>query len=155
MSNSVFISSFQGQYVITDPLTGKAEIASDDSMLCLVPKKIKGLNFSFCFSDALADLAHDKLPGACYAILLYLIANADYENWFFLSQKSIADELDMDEKNVCRSFKRLAELGWCLKQQHPRLQKAVWRLAPQLTWKGKLKNFSKACSTTFEQAPIL
>lgn len=138
-----FIHSDDRGRLITDSVTGQVEIVPDDSLVCIVPQKTKTKKFCFAFNDGLASAAYDKLSGGCYSALLLMMASADYENWVWQSQNTLAEDLEVDPGNFGKCLRKLESLGWIRKSVHPVSGKQLWQVAPQIMWRGKLKNLAK------------
>lgn len=83
-----------------------------------------------------------EIDGRDLDILLYLTTILDFENSILVSQKSIAEALQMRIPHVSRSMKNLVERGLILEGPKNGRSKS-YSLNPQVGWKGTAKNHVK------------
>ena len=55
------------------------------------------------YQQAMEWLAEQKLPQEQYRVLLHLMAKLDFENYLRVTQKEIAEKLDMHQPSVAKS----------------------------------------------------
>ena len=93
--------------------------------------------------EALKLLATDKeLKGETYRVLLLLISQLDFENWIQITQKQIAETLEIKKQNVSKAILLLEKKEIILRG--PKLGRAyAFRLNPYFGWKGKVKNLDE------------
>jgi predicted transcriptional regulator len=92
--------------------------------------------------EALKLLATDRdLKGETLRVLLLLLSQLDFENWIQITQKEIADTLEIKKQNVSKAVLLLEEKGIILRG--PKIGRAyAFRLNPYFGWKGKVKNLN-------------
>ena len=91
---------------------------------------------------ALETLATDKdLKGETYRVLLLLISRLDFENWIQITQKEIAEKLEIKKQNVSKAILLLDEKNIILRG--PKVGRSnTFRLNPHFGWKGDVKNLN-------------
>ena len=92
--------------------------------------------------EALKLLATDKdLKGETYRVLLLLLSQLDFENWIQITQKEIAETLEIKKQNVSKAVLLLEGKGIILRG--PKIGRTyAFRLNPDFGWKGKVKNLN-------------
>ena len=92
--------------------------------------------------EALELLATDKeIKGETYRVLFFICARLDFENWIQITQKEIAERLEMKKQNVSKAISLLETKGIIFRG--PRIGKSyAFRLNPDFGWKGKVKNLN-------------
>lgn len=106
-----------------------------------VPSKIKFKEDWFMtFQDALAVLAADKdLWGRPRAVLDYMMARLNFDNFISIGQIEIANALKIHQPHVSAAIKMLVDKG--ILEKGPRLGKSwSYKLNPYYGWKGRVKN---------------
>ena len=93
--------------------------------------------------EALKLLAIDKdLKGETYRVLLLLVSQLDFENWIQITQKEIAETLEIKKQNVSKAILLLEEKEIIFRG--PKVGRAyAFRLNPYFGWKGKVKNLNE------------
>lgn len=93
--------------------------------------------------EALEFLATDKdLKGETLRVLLLLCSRLDFENWIQITQKEIAEKLELDKTQVSRSIAKLLKKEILLRG--PKLsQSFAYRLNPDYGWKGRTINLEE------------
>lgn len=94
--------------------------------------------FVMVFQTFLEELARSDIQGRDLKVLLFMVANMDYENKVCISQKRIAEELLMNAQHVSRAIKNLIARGMVGRSDN------VYYVTPYLTWRGRVRNFPKA-----------
>lgn len=91
---------------------------------------------------ALELLATDKeIKGETYRVLFFMCSRLDFENWILITQKEIAEKLDLKRQNVSRAILLLEKKGIIFRG--PKVGKSyAFRLNPDFGWKGKVKNLN-------------
>lgn len=99
-------------------------------------EQIYGRRFFTMSQDPLVMLAKDKdLRGRPRAVLDYLLAYLDFENFVQVPQTEIAAELDIGRSHVSEAIKLLEEKGILLRG--PKVgRSSSWRLNPLYGFKG-------------------
>lgn len=93
--------------------------------------------------EALKLLAtNEELTGENYKVLLYLLAILDFENWIQISQKEIANDLNMQKQRISRSIKKLEQKEIILRGEKIG-RSFLFRLNPFYGWKGKVKTLEE------------
>lgn len=130
-----------------DPKTQQTE----DGKLIWVPHRTRsqfGTDWFQMAQDTLRMINAHRNELGLEGIVVFnaLMARLDFENFIQVSQKEIADELDMRASNVSRAIKRLDGLGFI--RRGPKVGRShTLQLHPSLAWKGKAQSHMKA--TTF------
>lgn len=104
------------------------------------PKSQFGGSFFLMTIETLSWLAdHRKLIGEeGFAVFGKVVKRLDYENYISMSQKEIAEELDMQPSNVSRALKKLISIG--IIGVGPKVGRSrTYRLHPDAAWRGKPK----------------
>ena len=92
--------------------------------------------------EALEIVARDKdIKGETYRVLFFMCARLDFENWIQITQKEIAENLEMKRQNVSKAISLLLKKRIILRG--PKLGRSyAFRLNPDFGWKGKVKNLN-------------
>ena len=100
--------------------------------------------------EALKLLATDKdLKGETYRVLLILLSQLDFENWIQITQKEIAEILEMKKSQVSRAINILEDKEIILRG--PKIGRAyAFRLNPDFGWKGKIRNLNEYRKDKFD-----
>jgi len=90
--------------------------------------------------EALELLATDEdLTKEAFRVLIFLMARLDFENWIQVTQKDIAEKLNMRKQNISRAISLLESKEIILRG--PKIGRSnAFRLNPHFGWKGKVKN---------------
>ena len=93
--------------------------------------------------DALKIISKDPdLTKYALRVFLRMCADLDFENWIHISQKGIAEELNLKTSNVSAAIKQLTQKGILLRGE--KLGRSFsYRLNPDYGWKGKVKNLNQ------------
>lgn len=98
-----------------------------------------GMNQDFMF-----EFARRKDVGLeVWRVFGYLNGILDFDNMIHVSQKEIAEALDMKRPNVSRAMKKLEDLGIILRGAKTK-RITAYRLNPNAGWKGKVKDLRPA-----------
>ena len=102
-----------------------------------------GKGFIMNSQEALDILAEDTdLTKDALRVLLKLCAKLDFENWIYITQTNICNELNIDKGNVSKAIKLLISKGIILQGQKVG-RSFAYRLNPDYGWKGKVKNLNE------------
>ena len=129
-----------------DPRTGEVE----DGKLMWVPHRTRSQFGDSWFQMAQETLrminAHrNELGLEGIVVFNALMTRLDFENFIEVSQRDIANELEMQPSNVSRAMKRLSALGFI--RRGPKVGRShTLQLHPSLAWKGKAKSHMTATS---------
>lgn len=129
-----------------DPRTGEVE----DGKLMWVPHRTRSQFGDSWFQMAQETLrminAHrNELGLEGIVVFNALMARLDFENFIEVSQRDIANELEMQPSNVSRAMKRLSALGFI--RRGPKVGRShTLQLHPSLAWKGKAQSHMTATS---------
>jgi len=95
--------------------------------------------FFMAMQEGFTHIAKLGLTGEQTSVLFLIFGKLDFENWLRLSQKEIADELNMKTPNVSRAMKVLVEKG--IIHKGPKVGTMLtYRLDPNFGVKGRAKN---------------
>lgn len=100
------------------------------------------LKYVSMFSHGLERLSELKLTKNEAAILFKFLSVLEFENWIRISQKTIAEDLNLKESNVSSSVKKLLKLGVIERDTDPSdRRKSIYRLNPSFGWRGSPKEW--------------
>ena len=129
--NVVEFKKKQKYWVIVDKETGEIE--------AYVPVKEKTLGGGWVavYQDSMRVLAEDKtMTGEQYRVMLKLFSILDYQNYIKVSQKELAESLDMRQAHVSRAI--IALMDRDIIREGPRAgMNKTYRLNPYIGHKGK------------------
>ena len=80
-------------------------------------------------------LAKQRLTGVQYSVLFYLFNKLDFDNYLYISQKNISEELSLKQPQVSRAIKDLKKLEIIVEGSRADLNK-TYRLNPYVAHKG-------------------
>jgi hypothetical protein len=127
----------------TSVIDGKLVIEEiDDPNLVTVRKKDKmnGGEFIVVFQKAIKNLVlNADLSKPAYRILLYLMAETEFEKEINRTLYGIAKELSIKQSNATTAMKELEEIGIVVRN----IQLRTFRLNYELAYKGQAKNYKK------------
>ena len=116
-----------------------------DGVIVYCPPKLNAYSNGWIMTsqDALKLLAQDTdLTKYTLRVFLRICADLDFENWIYISQKDIVNELAITKGNVSTAIKQLINKGILLKG--PKIGRSFgYRLNPDYGWKGKVKNLNE------------
>lgn len=122
-----------------NPETG--EVERQYAVVPIFKKKLKE-GFFMAIQEGFLYLAQLDLTGEQLRVLLYIMGKLDFENYICLTQKSVAEALNLHKSNVSKAFKVLAEKG--IIHEGPKVGKTkTYRLDPSFGYKGRYKNYEK------------
>ena len=102
-------------------------------------EKSLGKDWVAMYQSALMALAKWNLPSEQYRVFFVLLSETGFDNYIYISQKYIADELGMKQPNVARAIKGLKEKNVIVEGPRAGLHK-TYRLNPYIAHKGKNRN---------------
>jgi DNA-binding MarR family transcriptional regulator len=127
----------------TSVIDGKLVIEEiDDPNLITVRKKdkMKGGDFIVVFQKAIKNLVlNADLSKLGYRILLYLMAETEFEKEINRTLYGIAKELGVKQSNASIAMKELEGIGIVIRN----IQLRTFRLNYELAYKGQAKNYKK------------
>jgi len=116
----------------------KYNIEADNIVMIMPKQKIKMTRWFMMFQDFIIELSKDKeIKGEDFRVLLYLLANMDFENWIQVTQDTISKELQMRKTNISRALKKLKDKNIIEIAKRGRIN--IYRLNPDIVWKGSYK----------------
>ncbi|WP_456325955.1 helix-turn-helix transcriptional regulator [Desulfonauticus submarinus] len=116
----------------------KYNIEADNIVMIMPNKKVKMTRWFMMFQDFIIELSKDKdIKGEDFRVLLYLLANMDFENWIQVTQETISKELQMKKTNISRALKKLKDKNIIEVAKRGRIN--IYRLNPDIVWKGSYK----------------
>ena len=85
--------------------------------------------------------ARKELNGMELKVFLYFLEIMDFENWIHITQKEMAKDIGIAQRNVQLAIKGLKEKGYIevIKKGHEN----YYRVNPELAWKGSEKTHYK------------
>ena len=101
-----------------------------------IKEKNLGKGWVALYQNAISAIADMNLPNEQYRVFLKLIAKTDFENYLRISQKQIAEELQMKQPNVAKAMKALKEKNIII-EGPPAGKFKTYRLNPYVGYKGK------------------
>lgn len=118
------------------------EILEGVVVYCGVKKNPYSTGWIMNSQEALELLATDEdLTKEAFRVLIFLMARLDFENWIQITQKEIAEKLNIHKQNVSRAISLLESKGILLRG--PKVGRSyAFRLNPYFGWKGKVKNLN-------------
>ena len=124
---------------LVNPKTGKEYKGLAVPMKKKFPEPIEYVSI---FKHGLEHIAKLKLTPTDYTVLITFLSRLEYENWIRVSQKTIAEKLNLTQPQVSKSVKKLVEEKIFLKEQDPSDEgRQLYRLNPSLGWKGEAKEW--------------
>ena len=131
--NVIQLSKRSRKYIAwTDEETGEITGFSHPVMRS---KSDLGKGWVAMYQQAMEWLAEQKLPQEQYRVLLHLMARLDFENYLRVTQKEIAEKLDMHQPSVAKAIKGLLEKD--IIRNGPKVGNArTYRLNPRMAHKG-------------------
>lgn len=120
-------------FTLVEPETGEVKAYLP---IAKQKRKIEGGGWIVMFQTALEWLAEKKLPQEQYRVLMYLMAKLDFSNYIRITQREIAEKLEMKQSSVSRAIKHLIEID--VLATGPRSGTAkTYRLNPRMAHKGR------------------
>lgn len=97
--------------------------------------------FFMLFQDQIGELATDReMTGESLRLLMFLFSKMDFENYVYISQMEIAEQLAIARSSVCRAMKLLVEKKVVIVSGKGMNKR--YRLNPIYGWKGKIRNMN-------------
>ena len=94
------------------------------------------------FQHGLEYIARLKLTPTENAVLWIFLSRLEYENWIRVSQKTIAEKLNLSKSQVSNAVKKLIETGILYKEQDPSDEgRLLYRLNLSLGWRGDTREW--------------
>lgn len=116
------------------------------------PRKMKEKGWFMGYDAAFKVLAKDRqMRGEPRAILDYLMAVMDFENFIQIDQTAIGKELEIDKANVSKAMKVLVEKK-ILKKGPKAGRSNTYKLNEFYAWRGTVENKRKAQILDFSKA---
>ena len=124
---------------LVNPKTGKQYKGLAVPMKKKFPEPIEYVSV---FKHGFQQIAKLKLTPTDYAVLMILLSRLEYENWIRVSQRTIAEELNLTQPQVSRAIKKLVEKNILIKEQDPSDERrSLCRFNPSFGWKGDTKEW--------------
>ena len=96
-------------------------------------------DYIMVFQESIRNIIKNmELTKEEYKVFFYLLSVTDFENYIWVTQQEIAEELNMKQPNISRALKSLVDMGLLVKEKRGRNN--VYKINPQIAWKGKEKN---------------
>ena len=130
---------------LTDLETGEVFLGLAVPQKKKYPREIQQDGFYTMFSFGSEFISEvEGLTGNDYRILFRLLSHLEFENWIYVTQTTIAEELQLKKSHVSRSMKKLVEKGIIEKQKDPKdKRKMIYRLNPECGWRGDADQWKK------------
>lgn len=109
----------------------------DTGIMAFVPKKIKMEQFMFLFQDGCESLAKMNLTWDSARAFLFMLSKLDYQNRLHMTQREIANELNMQVSNLNRAMKLLSQNGIVAL-----IKSGEYVVSDQFVWRGSLHDAS-------------
>jgi hypothetical protein len=119
----------------------------DDGRMIYVPQRMRIKGFFMANQVGFEMLAKSNLTCEGYRVLMLMMSRMEYENAITISQKEIAEALNMKKQNVSRAIKSLRSQGVFEGSSNSAIH-----LATELGWKGKVRNLHKRNSKLFKES---
>lgn len=107
------------------------------------PKKERiGKDWAMIMLARLGEIAKDREMGTeSWRVFALLLSRIDFENWIDISQAEMGRELGMAQQSVSRAMLNLERKGLVEKAKISIGKRNVYRLAPEVAWRGSTKNY--------------
>lgn len=132
------------------------EILEDGQLVYMPAKRRNGFQlggFVTMAQDKQRTLATSALGLQAFRVLTLICSEIDYENWINVSQKKMADELNMKPSNVSAALAQLIAEGVILKGPGVGTRK-TYRLNPSYGWKGSAKSHRETMNSQTKLALV-
>jgi predicted transcriptional regulator len=83
-----------------------------------------------------------EIRGETYRVFMYAISHVDYENKILVTQRDVAEGLNIKQPHVSRAFRQLVEKGILVEDKKYGTMK-TYKLNTEYGWKGSVKNLKK------------
>ena len=93
------------------------------------------ISFVSMYQSNIEWLARQRLTGEQLSVLLYLFGKTDYNNCIRVTQKYIAEKLNMTQSHVSRALKTLKDMEIIVEEEREGLNK-TYRFNPNVAHKG-------------------
>jgi hypothetical protein len=94
------------------------------------------------FEDGMLTVITDPdMTGQDLRVLLYVLVNMEFENFFRESQAVMAEELGMKQPHISKSIRKLISKGW-IRIDGQIGRRNIYRINPMLGFKSRAKNHS-------------
>jgi len=103
------------------------------------PRHFKGGSYMIVFQEGLDWLAEQDLKGKDLKILLKILSQLDFDNYWHVEQKYLAEEMGLDRSNLSKTIRKLVDLG-ILYRDTKKGKTRSYRLNPTIAHKGA-KNY--------------
>jgi DNA-binding MarR family transcriptional regulator len=118
---------------------GSARLFGDkeDRDIILCRRRTSKLRKDFCLAmdDGIMMLYKMNLTKHEYRVMLFLIANMEFENYIYLTQIYIAENLKIKQPDVSKALKVLESNGLIFKEKMDRGK--VIRVSSVIAWRGR------------------
>lgn len=106
------------------------------------PNNLTKRKFFMMFQDAMIMLAKDKeLTLQAKNVLMYLFGSLDFDNWIHITQKEVAEKLNMDKSDVSRAFSMLKRKQIIVLAPYKGVR--CYKLNDFYCWKGSVSSIKK------------
>lgn len=124
-----FLPKEKKYIMVTDEETGKIKGC--------FPLKSKNLGKGWIalYQQAISNIADMNLTNEQYRVFLKLLSKVDFENYLTVSQKELAEELNIKQPHISRAIKTLCEMKIIVEGPRAGLNK-TYRLNPYVAHKG-------------------
>lgn len=136
---------------------GSARLLGDkeDRDIILCRRRTSKLRKDFCLAmdDGIMILYKMDLTKHEYKVMLFLIANMEFENYAYLTQTHIAENLKIKQPDVSKALKVLESNGLVFREKTNRGK--VIRVSSVIAWRGRPdSNFNRRFSMDSEHLLI-
>jgi DNA-binding MarR family transcriptional regulator len=94
------------------------------------------------FNEGLMNVILDEdLTGQDFKVLFFVLGNMEYENFFQMSQASVAEKLGVQQPHIAKAMKKLIAKDWIRVVGNIGRQN-IYRVSPYLALKSRAKNLA-------------
>lgn len=129
-----------------DSVKESLDMHENTQVSILIRKKLPKMpDFVMLFQEVLYKLMTNDISLSTCKVLLFIMANMEYQNYIGIDLKSISEKIGMPLRSVERAMKELKELNVVLsiKDKFDK-RRNVYVINPLTAWKGKAHNRAKA-----------
>jgi hypothetical protein len=143
MKKKEIISKHQ-MMAITNAVTGEMETAKVSVYVERDRPRYKGEPFTMLFQSVNAVMVRKMKPVTC-RLMLYLCCVSEYGNFIEVTMATLAEDLEYNPRQVQRAMRELKDFNIIQTMPNPKDKRmTIITLNPRQSWKGKVKDRSKA-----------
>jgi len=104
------------------------------------------MKFCTIFAPAALSIAYSQMRASAYRILMWALANLEFDSWQPMSQPHIAGVLNMAQSTVSGAINELIEYD--LIERDTQRGALVYRLSAELGWRGTVESWFSHITAT-------